>query len=304
MKKLKERIFACDTNWYLHRCANTLKTNRPIEEVLPYRLLNMIIKDALHLRCQYICAAFDGPKVFRYKIFPGYKGDRNEKKHRGDREVEVDAVPTVSVYEYLPHIFTLFAEVGLMFYQPRNHEADDVLCSIGHKYGGRYTVIGGTQDKDGYQYLNEDVMLFDASYKNPRTKETEGRYIKVADAERRYGVPAHQMLDYQTLVGDAGDCVPNIPGIKDKRAKEILAEFGTLQNWYKKARGDEKIFITSHKEALRRNRKLVQLSTECPPPNELHEWKLPKKKCTNPFLSSRYHSYHAWLYPKSKGLFR
>lgn len=303
--KIKERVLALDGNWYLHRASATLQTNRPIEDVLPYRLLSMVIKDALHTRSQYICVAFDGPKVFRYKVYPKYKSDRKEKKHRDGAEgADVEnAVPTLSVYEYLPHIFTLFAEVGLVFYQPKTFEADDVLASIAHKYGGDYTVIGGTQDKDGYQYLTEDVMLFDASYKNPKTKQTEGRYIKLADAEKRYSVPAHQMLDYQTLVGDAGDCVPGIAGIKPARAKKILAEYGTLRNWYKKAKGDEKVFITSQLENLRRNRKLVELSKECPPPNDLQEWKLPKIKSKNPFLSTRYHSYHSWLYPKSKGLF-
>jgi DNA polymerase-1 len=304
----KERILIVDGNWYLHRAMSTLQTNRPIEDVIPYKLLGMVIKDALDTRSTYIAVAFDGPKVFRYKVYPKYKSDRGEKKHRegvaGEGADQENAVPTVSIYEFLPYIFTLFSEVGIVFYQPKTFEADDVLRSVAHKYGGDYIVIGGTQDKDAYQYLTHDnsVILYDASYKNLKTKKS-GRYIKAADAEKRFGVPVHQMLDYQTLVGDAGDCVPNIKDIKAARAKKILAEFGTLSNWYKKAKGDEKVFITSQLEALRRNRKLVELSKECPPPNELSEWKLPKVKSKNPFLSARYHDYHNWLYPKSKGLF-
>jgi DNA polymerase-1 len=305
METPKERIFTVDGNWYLHRAAAMLKTNRPIEEVLPYRLLNMVIKDALFLRCQYVCVAFDGPKVFRYKIYPKYKANRGEKKHRDGVEGGADSqVPTLSIYEFLPYIYKLFDEVGITYYQPKTFEADDVLRSVAHKYGNEYTVICGTQDKDTYQGLTPNVMMFDASYKNPRTKETEGRYIRMADVEKKYGVPVHQMLDYQTLVGDMGDNVPSIKGITHTKALKILAEFGTLSNWYKKSKGDTKIFITSQLEALRRNRQLVQLVTSCPPPNELSEWKLPKIKCKNKYLSLRYHSYHDFLYPKSKGLFK
>lgn len=297
----KERIFGVDSNWYLHRAYHTMHTNQPIEIAMPYRLVGMICGDALATKSQYVCAAFDGPKVFRHDLFPMYKSGRNGGVSSASDAENADASEQ-DVYRLLPHIYDLFAKIGLVYYQPRTYEADDVLRSIVAKYSKKYSIVAGTIDKDAYQYLKPGVRLY-----NPSAKDKAGNkkpvYITHEDADRKFGVPANRMVDYQTLVGDKIDSIPPIPGYGPDRAKKVIEQFATLQDWYAQSTGDLRVFIRAHMEDLRRNRKLVELSTECVPPHPISEWRLPKTKPEDKYLPRAYHDYHAFLYPKSKGLF-
>jgi DNA polymerase-1 len=304
MRSKRETIFVPDGPWYLHRIFFTTKTNRPLTEVIPYRLLSMICKDALAVRANYVCCAFDGPDVFRYKVYPLYKGERKGKAHAEPVDNGYSSSASeLDVYDFLDPIYQLFSQIGMGFYQPKKYEADDVLCSIARKYGDRYRVICGTSDKDAYQYLTEYVSLYDSSYKDPQTKEAAPRFITVADAEARKGVRVDQMVDYQTLIGDKGDSIPAIKGYGPVTAKKLLEEHGTLQAWYKQSTGKERRFIQENLELFRRNRKLVQLVDTCAPPSDVDEWKLYKEK---PVISlpGPYHDLHSVMYPKTKGLFR
>lgn len=298
MKNL-ETIFVADGNWYMHRAMATLNTTRPIEEALPYKLFGMIIKDALAVRAQYVMAAFDGDSVFRYRVYKNYKKSRHDAKEIPDTD---DGVAAKDLYAYLPDVFKLFDRLGLCYYHPKNYEADDVLCSVAHAYSNKYRVVGGTKDKDSYQWLVlPNTTTYDPSFKG-KDKKPKPRYVDAALAEKLKGVSVYQMIDYQMLIGDDGDDVPPIKGMTPSKAKKILAEFGTIANWYKKSKADRP-YITAQEVALRRNRKLVTLSTKAVPPQPLDQWKLPKKKSDDQWLSRTYHDYHNFLWPKSRGLF-
>lgn len=300
---MKERILTVDGNWYLHRAFHTLRTNRPIEDALPYHLMRMVCKDALVTRSNYLCVAFDGPKIFRYKVYPKYKWERHNRKGGAPVDAENADLEPDSLYVYLPVIYKAFQEAGIIMYQPRFGEADDVLRSVAHEYGDRYIVIGGAQDKDAFQWLRpKRCMLYDASFKN-KAGENIGRYIKAADAEAKIGLSIHQMVDYQTLIGDKGDSIPPIEGIGPAKAKKILQKYGSIRKWYAED-PDSRQFLAQQQANLTRNRKLVTLRADMLPPEELKAWKLPKiKPSSNPAIPRSYHDYHAWLWPRSKGLF-
>lgn len=303
MSSKRETIFVPDGPWYLHRIFFTTKTNRPLTEVIPFRLLSMICKDALAVRAKYICCAFDGPDVFRYRIYPLYKSARKDGKvAEKDHTYEGPAASELDVYDFLEPIYELFSKVGIGFYQPQKYEADDVLCAVANRYKDKYRVVCGTSDKDAYQYLDENVSLYDSSYKDPQTKQAAPRFITAADAEKRKGVRVDQMVDYQTLIGDTGDSIPSIKGYGPVTAKNLLKTHGTLQAWYKQSTGKERRFIQENLELFRRNRKLVQLVDTCAPPSEPDEWKLYKEK-PEISLPGTYHDLHSVIWPRTKGLF-
>lgn len=290
-----KRIFIVDGNFYLYRAFATLRTNRPIEEALPYHLLSMICKDAIAVRAHYCCVAFDGPKVFRYKIYADYKNKRNGEKGVGVDNDNNDAKG--DMYQYLPNIYEFFAQVGLCFYQPTEYEADDVLCSVAHKYGDEYDVVCGTIDKDAHQYLKPGIRLYNSINKGPDGKQ---KPIYITHESIHKGIPCHRMLDYQTLRGDPGDSIPSI--LTPMKAKAVIDQFDNLNDWFKASTGDERAFIRAHMEDLRRNRKLVELVRDVAPPNDLEEWKLPKK-IPKIELPQTFHAYHSFVWPKTKGLF-
>jgi len=300
---MKERILTIDGNWYLHRAFHTLRTGRPIEEALPYHLMSMVCKDALVTRSNYLCVAFDGPRIFRYKVYPKYKWERHQRKG-APVDAEHSDLQKDDLYVYLPHVYKAFQDAGIIMYQPRLAEADDVLRSVAHAYEPQgYICIGGAQDKDGYQWLKpKRCMMWDPTYKN-KAGETIGRYITADIAEQKVGVKIAQMCDYQTLIGDKGDSIPSIEGYGPATAKKILTQYGSIRNWYDKDKSIRQ-FLSQQQANLTRNRKLVTLRTDFVPPQELKEWKLPKiKPSNNRWIPRSYHDYHSFLWPRSKGLF-
>lgn len=305
-EKLK-RIFVIDGNWFLWRCAHTLKTNRPWTDALPYALLSLVCNDAAAVKADYIIVGFDGPKVFRKKIYPEYKANRTGKVDNGTSDAENATTDGTSmrdqVYECLPYIYKLFESIGLAYYAPKIYEADDVLCSIARAYAGDYQIVCGTQDKDAYQYLDEHglIRLYDSAAKGKDGKR-KPKYIGAAEAEKKKGVRVTQMVDYQTLIGDELDNIHTIRDMTPSRAKKILAEYGSIRNWYKKDK-ENRAYITSRMEHLRLNRKLVTLVEDALPSSKPEEWKLLKGKPNDRFLSRSFHELHSLQWPKSRGLF-
>jgi 5'-3' exonuclease len=291
----QKRILAVDGNWILHRCFTTLRTNRPIEEALPYRFLSMVAKDALAVRANYVLVAFDGPKIFRYKVYPLYKSARNEGKEAGTGDVSNDAKG--DVYQYLPNIYDLLMQVGMCFYQPTEYEADDVLCSVAAEYADEYDIVCSTEDKDAYQYLKPGVRLY-----NSKNKGLDGKPapIYITHEKLYHGISCDRMLDYQTLIGDRGDSIPTI--LTPKKAKAVIDAHENLNVWFHQSRDDERIFIRTHMEELRRNRKLVGLVPGILPPNEIEEWKI-LKALPKIELPGIFHDYHSFVWPRTKGLF-
>jgi DNA polymerase-1 len=294
-----ERIFAIDGNFYLWRTASTYRSRQPIEQILPYNFLSLVTKDALAVQANYLLIAFDGTNIFRYKIDPGYKANRRETSVKvGEAEITKD-----TVYSCLPNIFNLLNSVGIPFYQAKKYEADDILASIAYKYHNpdKYLVILGTKDKDAYQYLKPGIRLYDSCLKD-KTGKPKPRFITYSDVESMKGLLCEQMIDYQILIGDTIDNIPNIKGITPSKAKQILKQYKTIHNWYKSCK-EARELLNPQKDRLILNRKLVTLSTECPPPHDLKEWKLSKQKIDNPHLSKSFHNYYDFIWPKSKGLF-
>lgn len=283
-----------------------MKTSRPIQEVLPYSLLSLICSDAVWCRADYVLVAFDGPRVFRHKIYPAYKANRTGRTNDGMTDAENadrdGGTEKDIVYGCLPYIYRLFETIGLTYFVPKFHEADDVLNSVAVEYGDDYQVIGGTQDKDAYQYLTKpSIRLFDSSAKDWLGKK-KPKYITSQMAEKKKGVSVEQMVDYQTLIGDDGDNIKPIKDMTPGKAKKILAEYGSIRNWYKKDK-ESKVYITENLEHLRLNRKLVTLVPDVLPSSKPEEWKLLKKKPNDKDLSRSFHNLHLQMFPKTKGLF-
>lgn len=300
------RLLVVDTNWYLHRVYYTLRTNRPIEEVLPYNLVSLVLKDALHVRATHIELAVDGPEVFRYDVYDGYKAARQEKKDEIKKEKDKKKLKAGDyksekrdeIYSYLPAVFKYLDRIGIKFIQPQQYEADDVLRTRAAQYGKKHKVILGTKDKDNFQSLSDNVQMFDSTFKN-KLGEAAPRYVTKEMAEAQKGCLVEQMVDYQTLLGDAIDSVPQI--LSPAKVKKALSEYGTISNWYKEGSAEDRKWLKRNQEDLKRNKKLVQLVSDCVPKEEEQAFVIPKQKIED--MPKSWYSYQDFLYPKTKGLF-
>lgn len=230
----------------------------------------MICADAVLVQATHVCVPFDGGNVFRYKIYPEYKANRNKDgntvRDRGD-----DGIPEKDVYEFLKPCMSYLSKAGIKVYQFAEYEADDVLASLAQL---PTNVVLGTRDKDMYQVLSSNVKLF---YHDPFTKSTAT--IGVQEAEHKLGVTIDQMVEYQMLLGDSIDNIPQAKArLGPKTASKILSQHGTIKQFYKNSKKDRK-WLTAAQGLLKTNRKLVTLKTDIlkPKPSELVVKKRPGK---------------------------
>lgn len=285
---MAERIFIVDGNWYLHRCYFTFKSSRPMEEVLPYSLLALVLKDAVQVKAPRVLVAFDGNSVFRYDIYKNYKASRSEKQASKESEEGYK-----DVYACLPQVRELFARCGVPLIQHKKYEADDVWASAAVQYSAMgYDVVGGGKDKDGFQVLKKGVRLYDSSAK------PEPKYMTAEKAEKLKGVPVSKMIMYQTLLGDAIDDIPQV--LSPAKAKAVCLKYKSIKDWFEKSDEETQRFIRSKQAQLMINNKLVTLKTDLalPDPAGLRP---PKVQIEG--LNQWWYAHQELCWPKSKGLF-
>jgi DNA polymerase I len=209
----------------------------------------------------HFVAVFDGPdnKKSRQAVYAEYKMHR-----KGAPE---DLFPQFDwAYEWceMAGIPTLCVE-GV--------EADDTMASIAVWAAKRgATAYLCSSDKDLMQLVSGRIFMLHAHKENALVDAS-----KVLDL---FGVRPDQMLDYLSIVGDASDNIPGIPGFGPKTATALLEEFGTLDAILahpEKVKGEKK------QEILRRNlegalmsRKLATLDLDVEIPKEAEFYRLKK----------------------------
>ncbi len=274
-----------------------MKTSRPYEEVLPFGFLGLICKDACLVKATHVLVAFDGDRIFRYKVYEGYKSNRVKGEGSAsapDEDYDGEAQQSKDIYSYLPAVLRYLEGHGLAWVRNRKYEADDVLASAAAQYSELpdTTVVLGAKDKDIYQCLGPKVRMFDSS------AVPEPRFITQVTAEKRKGVKVAQMTQLQTLIGDRIDDIPVL--MSEGRAKKVLAAHGSIGAWFKAANKDERVWLRANQSALKLNKQLVTLVADVALP-EMETLKVAKLKRED--MPRSWFAYQSYLYPKSKGLF-
>src|SRR2546427_7260173 len=122
-------------------------------------------------------------------------------------------------------------------------------------------------DRDAFQLVSENVCLM----MTPRGVADVHVYTPER-VEARYGVRPDQVPDFIGLKGDTSDNIPGVPGIGDKTAGQLIAQYGSLEDVLEHA--DElsparRKNIVEHAEQARRSRGLAtmrrDLELECNP---------------------------------------
>ena len=124
-----------------------------------------------------------------------------------------------------------------------------------------YEVAIASSDKDFFQLVNDQVKML-----NPADKS--GEPMDAAAVEAKTGVQPHQIVDWLSLVGDAADNIPGVPGIGVKTAATLLNEFGSVDGIYERLaevkREKQREALAASKKDVRRNQELVALKLDLP----------------------------------------
>jgi len=105
-------------------------------------------------------------------------------------------------------------------------EADDLIGTIAKaKAKEGFTVFMVTPDKDFAQLVEENIFIY-----KPGRKGAEIEIMGVPEVLEKWGVERpEQVIDILALWGDSVDNIPGIPGIGEKTAKKLIAQFDSVE---------------------------------------------------------------------------
>ena len=130
----------------------------------------------------------------------------------------------------LPYIAELVKGYNIPFLFVEGYEADDVIGTLAKKaeqHGFKTYMM--TPDKDFGQLVSENIFMY-----KPARMGNKAEIWGIKEVCERYGIQRpEQLIDILGLWGDASDNIPGVPGIGEKRAKELIAEFGSIENLLK-----------------------------------------------------------------------
>jgi DNA polymerase-1 len=160
----------------------------------------------------HLAVAFDphGP-TFRSEAFPAYKAQR-------------EATPE-DIHASVPIIKDILRAMNIPILQADGFEADDVIGTIATNLRGYGEIFMLTPDKDYGQLVGDNVFIY-----RPRF----GGGYETLDAKavcEKYGIErTDQVIDLLALMGDSADNFPGCPGVGEKTAVKLIAQFGTVEN--------------------------------------------------------------------------
>ncbi|MDR1221880.1 MAG: DNA polymerase I [Tannerella sp.] len=198
----------------------------------------------------HIAVGFDpsGP-TFRHEAFEEYKAQREKQP-----EVIRDSVPVIR---------EIIDACNIPILEVARYEADDVIGTVSkqaEKEG--FDVYMMTPDKDYGQLVSEHIFQyrpkFGGDYETLGIPEVLAKYELTSVC---------QMIDLLGLMGDTSDNIPGCPGVGEKTARKLLAEFGSIENLLANTdqlKGNLQTKIRENAEDIRFSKFLATIVTDVP----------------------------------------
>jgi DNA polymerase-1 len=205
-----------------------------------YGMTNMLFKILNDIKPDYIAAAFDKKSpTFRHLEYDQYKAGRKK-------------MPPELAKQFEP-VKELLKSFNIGIYELEGYEADDIIGTISKKFeGDEVEVIIFTGDKDALQLVsnNTKVMITKKGITDIETYDVES-------LKEKYSLTPSGIIELKGLMGDSSDNIPGVPGVGEKTALKLLAEFGTIENLYNNL---DKVSGKKLKENLEQNKEQAFLS--------------------------------------------
>lgn len=185
---------------------------------------------------------------FRKEIFPEYKANRPETPE--------DIILSV------PYLRRLLEAMRIPVFEIEGYEADDVIGTLAFRGAeAGYEVFMVTPDKDYCQLVGPHRNIY----------RQKGDGIEILDTEAvcaRYGITDPiQVRDILAVWGDSSDNIPGVPGIGEKGASKLVAEWGTAERILENAssiKGKQGEKIAAWGDRLLLAKRLTTICTDVP----------------------------------------
>jgi DNA polymerase I len=173
---------------------------------------NMLFKLLADYRPKGVAVAWDTRPVHRTEALESYKSERKP-------------MPDL-LREQFPFFRPIVEAFGYRNLEFEGWEADDVIATLAHRAdqaGVKTTVV--STDRDAFQLVSDNVALM----MTPRGVSDVHVYTPER-VELRLGIKPEQVPDFIGLKGDTSDNIPGVPGIGDKTAGQLIAQYSSLES--------------------------------------------------------------------------
>ncbi len=197
---------------------------------------------------EFIAASFDLPgRTFRDDLVSDYKANR--------------APMPDELAEQIPMVHAACEALGVPILTSERYEADDVIGTLATKAAAAgFEIAIVTGDKDFFQLVRDGIKVY-----NPKE---EGTWYDATGVKEKFGVAPEQVVDVLALMGDTIDNIKGVPGIGEKGARELIAQYGTLENLL--AHGSDvknkryREGLLAHADDARQSQVLARIHTNVP----------------------------------------
>ena len=198
----------------------------------------------------HIGVAFDpaGP-TFRHEAYGQYKAQREETP-----EVIRLSVPVIK---------DIIRAYRIPILEVPGFEADDVIGTLATEARRRgIDTYMMTPDKDYGQLVGGCVRMY-------RPKHTGGFEVMGEDeVMAKFGIGSTaQVIDMLGLMGDTADNIPGCPGVGEKTAQKLIAQFGSIENLLDhtdQLKGALRKKVEENREQIRFSKFLATIKTDVP----------------------------------------
>ena len=162
----------------------------------------------------HIGVAFDlGAPTLRTDDFSEYKANREETP------------PDIKIS--VPYIKEIIKGFNIPIFECEGYEADDIIGTLSKKAEKEgFTTFMMTPDKDFGQLVSNNIFIY-----KPAKGGEPAKILGPKDVCEKYGIARpEQVIDILGLWGDASDNIPGIPGIGEKTASKLIAEYDSVEN--------------------------------------------------------------------------
>jgi DNA polymerase-1 len=212
-------LFLVDGNNLAYRAFFALPEELATSDGFPTNALlgfaNMLFKLLSDYRPKGVAVAWDSSPTHRTAV--AQAGDVIYKQGRRP-------MPDL-LREQFPHFRPVVEAFGYRNLEFEGWEADDVIATLATRAdeaGVKTTVV--STDRDAFQLCSPNIALM----MTPRGVADVNVYTPER-VELRYGVRPDQVPDFIGLKGDSSDNIPGVPGIGDKTAGQLIAQYGSLE---------------------------------------------------------------------------
>ncbi|MGD0046940.1 MAG: DNA polymerase I [Bryobacteraceae bacterium] len=251
-----QRLFLIDAFGFIFRAyhararsgAPPMRTSNGLSTEAVYIFNNMVRKLTREYQPTHIAAVFEsGEPTHRLEEFAEYKANRAETPP--------------DLLEQIPHVRRLLEAMRIPVLAFPGYEADDVIGALARRAEAEgVEVVIVSSDKDMMQLVTERVSML-----NP-AKDDE--WYDPAKVKEFLGVEPAQVADLLALKGDAVDNIPGAPGIGDKGARDLIAQFGSVEAAIAHAAEVERKMyresLQNNVERIRMSKRLATIETDVP----------------------------------------